>query len=557
MRLTIHTATSMGVHGRWAADAAKPEDQVSGITFSTAMPGGFDAFSCSLPRDPRRPYADVNRLADLKAVGAGELVAWEGEVQDLPDQGGASSALNPSAQGYMGLLDEDTSAAIIYVDQGLTGWAGPPLNRQKDIVVANGSLGSQSTGTNDNEPAEILEVDDSWVSPFTPVTEAWYDAGVAGLIGKLYYNMTTLALGPGWSVAAALSGDDEAIDIEGTGLLSLAGASAYFSPAVAKRYAFLQQLYPSTPAGADGGVYQSLWNLAVYGDHGLPIYQVASLDGSGNPILVDPGGVLASDVSAHAIGKWASNLAFTTGPNGTIQPSGFVIPQLAFTTPGTTSTIIKQAAQYELLDWAVWEGPTYWQNARDRSAKTRNWVTRVKPGQLQDTGQSASRLWNGVVVAFTAPDGTTQTVGPPGSGGSVETALLLDPDPQNPANAPGPNGQPRRRWALLTVGTTTSDGAIQVGQLYLQEQKLLDNSGQATLVGPIQDEHGVLWPSWRARGGDTLRVIDARDPSPRRMVSTSYTHASRANAVQLDQPPDSETALLQRLSASVAPFGFS
>jgi hypothetical protein len=249
-------------------------------------------------------------------------------------------------------------------------------------------------------------------------------------------------------------------------------------------------------------------------------------------------------------------LSYTTGTLGSIQSSQFVIPQLAFLAPGTTSTIVKQAAQYELLDWAVWEGPTFYSNNRD--ARGNYWRARVGPTLLQDTGPNISRIWNGVIVQGTGVDGIAFTVGPPGSNANTISSLLLDADPQNPANKVlSYNGQTLRRWTTLTMGTTTPAAAIQVGQIFLQEQKHVDSSGQATLVGHVEDQYSVLWPAWRVRAGDHISFVDAKDTSYRRIVSTAYDDSAKANSIQLDQPPDGMTALLERLSIVLSPIGAS
>ena len=262
----------------------------------------------------------------------------------------------------------------------------------------------------------------------------------------------------------------------------------------------------------------------------------------------------------YTVSKWCPKITYTTGSNGTIQASSFIIPQAVFNTPTTASVIIKQLAGYELLDWAVYElgsGPTaqpaFYLNPFNASPFARQWQARVGPAQMQGDGPNVARIWNGVIVQFTAVDGTTQTVGPPGSGAGTTSSSLLDSDPLNPANESG-----IRRWALVSMGTSTPAGAIQTGSVFLQAQKELDASGQASLVGHVQDRSGVWWPSWSVRAGDQILFVD--DPhvsSYRRIVSTEYDHSSRTNTIKLDQPPDSMTALLDRLSIVLAPAGFS
>lgn len=555
-RLSIVTKTAAGTIGRWAADERNPESQAADIQFSTAMPGGFDTFSCSLARDPKRSYFDVEELADIKVYGPGGQIAWEGQLQQLPDQGGSSSALNPAGVGYQDLLNDDSGAAMIYIDQDLSNWTDPSLARQQALTTANYQIGSVSTATDPETglPALVLEVDGPW--PALVVAEARYDAGLAGTVKKIYY---AYAPGPGTGsmtnvVAVAATAGGGAASSSSIGVAATSGA---FTATTPQRYGLLQEAYGS-PGSTSGFAYLAYWRVAVIGNHNIPIQGTWPPTWNATTKTLTGGiGVLASDVAADALSRWVPNLTYTTGANGTIQPSSFIIPQMAFKDPGPVATIIQQITGYELLDWAVWEGPTYYQNARGQSAKTRNWVSRVKPAQLQNAGPSVARIWNGVIVSYTGVDGGTYTVGPPGSGCTTESPLLVDTDPQNPANAAGPNGQPRKRWTLLTAGTSTANTAIQIGQVYLAQSKELNQSGQAAIVGTVQDDHGVWWPSWMVRAGDTIRFADARDPSPRRIVSSDYSHQSRTNTLQLDAPPDTETALLQRLSVSIAPLGLS
>jgi hypothetical protein len=126
----------------------------------------------------------------------------------------------------------------------------------------------------------------------------------------------------------------------------------------------------------------------------------------------------------------------------------------------------------------------------------------------------------------------------------------VDSDTENPANQLG-----IKRWTKLQMGTSTAAGATEVGRRFLEETKALDSSGRARIVGHCQDSHGVTHPCWRIRAGDTISFVDAGDSSARRVVSASYDHASRSCSVDLDAPPDSLSALLERLDVVLVPLG--
>jgi len=104
------------------------------------------------------------------------------------------------------------------------------------------------------------------------------------------------------------------------------------------------------------------------------------------------------------------------------------------------------------------------------------------------------------------------------------------------------------------MGTGTFNGAIQLGQKFLQLQKQLDSSGQATLTGHVQDTHRIWWPAWEVRAGDQIIFADVNDAKYRRIVNTSYEHSTVTNTLQLDAPPDSMQALLERLGARLGKY---
>lgn len=545
LRLMVAVQPGGGPSYRWANDDPNVRNKPQGLTFSTAMPGGFDQMSCTLERDPRISYPDLMELSNVQVLGPGGDIAWEGRLEEFPDTAGQQAQVSPQCAGWQSHLDDDNSASEVYVDQTLATWGDPSLTRQIALLLAalgftsGGAAADPTSGT----PALVQTISDAWATTL-PINESWYDAGSGNLIAKIYYALSVQQAAIGsWEELIALSDDANATTVEASANLD-PGGSGYFTPTTPRRFAFLQHANGTPNIGVSGDSYSAYWEqLAVYGDHGLSLY---------GP---DPQGVLASDVIAHAIGRWAPKVSFATGLGGTIQPSQFVLDQLLFTAT-TVSAIIKQAAQYELLDWAVWErtagtsGPTAYVNAR--GARGRQWRARVGPAQLEESGPQASRIWNGVVVSFTAVDGTLQTVGPPGSGASVEDPSLVDLDPQNPANIAG-----ERKWAPLPMGTTKVPGAIQTGARFLQVQKEVDTAGQAAHVGHAQDDKGVWAPAWKMRAGDYVSYVDASDPSPRRIVSTSYDDSTKTNTVQLDQPPDTITALLQRMSESIGPLGLS
>lgn len=556
LRLSVSVSTPGGLRARWGDDSANPQNVPMGMSFDTTMPGGFSRLGLTLERDPRIAYADLEELAMLTVEGPGSQPAWQGRLEKLPDVGGFERQITPEAVGYQAALEDDNSAREIYTDRELSRWEGPSTARELELLTLLIDNEEPSVGAGAPAPGEtsapsiITQITGPWARAHC--SEAWYDAkGIP--IGSLYY---------AWRRGATVEPDDtnwawqtfltkgelaEGFAEAESGNLRGAGPSSgtRSAPDALRTFALARAAY-SAAGGSNGVQYPLYWTvLAVYGQHGLTLH--------GANGLTEAKGVLASDVTAHALGKWTPEVDFTVGAQGTIQPSSFVIPQLAFLEPTTVAEIVKQATRFELQDWAVWEGPTFWMNPRGERGN--KWRARVGPAQLQGTGPQVSRLWNGVVVQYTDVAGKVRLVGPPGMAGpepGAESTLLRNTDPESPLNQLG-----IRKWARLQMGTTTQAGAIQVGARFLQEQAALERSGQATLTGYVEDQAGNYWPAWEVRGGDQISFVDAADTSYRRVVGTSYDHDTKSNSIQLEQPPDSLQAVLERLSVVLLPLGVS
>lgn len=562
LSLNVSIRTPQGVSYRWGWDDPNPANAPEEMNLSSAMPGGFERFTCTLQRNPNTVYPDLAELAKVTVTGiGGEEVAWQGRLEKFPATAGAQAQVSPEGVGYQAALEDNTSAREIYVDRELSKWKEPSVARRITLLsdsyspIESASVG-QSGNTSANGYALVTQVTGKWEEH--PVSEAAYD-GQGLRLKKLYYachvGATVSAADEHWNWTAGLSNSAVSSDevtskklTESTGTFSgTQEAANYYSWALVNSY------YTSTPGG-EGVQYPFYWTmLAVYGNHGLTLY--------GTNSATEAKGVLASDVVAHALRTWAPEIAYTQGfYEASVVPSSFVIPQLAFLEPTTVSEIIKQATRFELQDWAVWEGPLFYMNPRGE--RGREWRARIGPSKLQEAGPQISRLWNGVTVTYQDVTGTPQVIGPPGfaggsstggeSEGSNEFYSLEDRDPENPLNQQG-----IKKWAPLKMGTSTIAGAKAVGEKFLTEQMALETSGQASLTGYVEDSHGITWPAWKVRGGDKISFIDASDTSPRRVVKAEYADSSKTATVQLDQPPEAMQAILERLSASIASTGLS
>jgi len=551
LRLTAEIEIPGGTRGRWAGDTKDPSNLMSGLSFTTTMPGGFEQASCNLQRHATRNWPDLSEFATVRWRGLGGQIAFEGRIQASPRASGDQSAITPEIVGWVTHLDDYTAAREIYLDPDFNSWQASSLQRKINLTNALIDCEDASVAPDPSTavPALVTSLTGAWSRAH--ICEAQYDAkGIR--LGTIYYawrlqqGATSPPISPAdtnWVWAIYLA-DDTSVPAgqEQTPSLRAAGPGMGSFPATTttRTCAGVYLWYTlAGAAGAEGMVYPLDWTyLGVTGRSGVPIRGTQTASGGL--------GVLASEVIANAIARWAPRLQFTTGPQGTIQPTTYLIPKAVYMDPTTVSNIIKDVGQYDLLDWAVWEGPTFYMNYY--AQRGRSWCARIREAQLQDAGPQVDRIYNAVIVTFTDPAGVAHSVGPPGSAAQYTDLSLYDSDPLNLATKAG-----LLHWSPpLDAGTTNLGTAIQVGARYLQELKQSPTAGQASLVGYVQDATtGIDWPSWMVRAGDSISFVDASNPAFRRVVRTSYDDASKTNGISLDSPPDDMQAFLQRINASV------
>lgn len=546
LRLTIDAETPGGQHFRWAADESEPATVPSGLSFSSIVPGGFDSMGCTLPRDPSVEYSDLARLTTITIRDAGLKVVGQYRLEGAPRVSGNQMSVSPNAVGWQAHLEDDKSVQEIYIDRDLNNWAMDGTQDRRAFFTSIGfKMGSASvlTGLGEGTAWIQMMLESAWATAIDGIVS--YDSEGLG-VGQVYWDRTSdsnIASQPDanfiFSVNSSSDGCVNATDTSGDLHVSTEDgeSAATFTPS-GVRHVFLRWSHGSAAATAGQQFWSNIKNLIVIGRHGLaasgtfPAY-----------------GLYASDVIGNAVSRWAP--ALTIPPDG-ISSSGFAIPHLVFKEATTVADVISTANRFTLFDWAVWEhggDPAFY--FYPRSGRGKSWRSRVAPAQLSEHGPDVARLWNGVVVRYDDVDGTQMTVGPPGSLCNSTDAALQDTDPENPANQRG-----IRRWDLLDMGgVSTVAAATAVGQIFLSESRRLDTSGQAQLVGYVEDDSGVLWPASHVRAGDTIVFMDAHDTNERRIVKADYSHDARTTSIDLDAPPDSLAVLLERLQVVLVPLG--
>lgn len=549
LRLAINVQAPNGVQRRWARDEPNPENVPSGLSFSTSAPGGFEAFGCTLPRRAELDYVDLEQLTRLTVSGPSGKIAWEGRLEGSPrDSDPSRLTVSPTGVGYQAHLEDDKSVVVVYVDRDLGAWTEPSIQRRINLLSVgtrmNGSFSAGGQDSASTTAALTTHLDTASSGAGTDRVEVWYYGGGADL-GEIRYTLdSNVASDPLWESRVFFSDDDVATNTTNGTDHDAADVSTDTGQTTTalRKYAAVVWAVDSS-ATVTNTTMEGQWkNLRVFGLNALTRRGAAPDDG-----------VYASDVIVHVL-RWAPLIRATTGTTGTITASDFVIPQLAFKDPTTTAEVISSANRFSLRDWFIWEGqrpgePTAYYH--ERGARGTAWRARVGPSKLSEAGPSIDRLWNGVIVRYQDVDGTSRSVGPPGSDATETSALLIDTDPEHPANKLG-----IRRWTTLDMGgVSTPAGAIAVGARFREQARALNTSGQAQLTGYAEDSHGTVRPAWQIRAGDTISFIDSNDPSPRRVIKTNYEDSSKTNSVDLDAPPDGLAALLERLQVVLVPLG--
>ncbi len=546
MRQYILATTPSGKTHRWGEDEPFADRTIDNLQDSDTVPGGDEELSCSLARKPNVDYGDVKRGTHIELRGAGGYNVWGGRLEVAPRTSGDRLVMEPAAVGHRALLTDDESAQEIFLDGEMAPWGAPSTERLEQLskaaidLVAHTSVGLSSLDPEALAAAVINDFTNTERREGRAVAgEADYDSGGVD-IGKVLYDyrqLTSFSKDTNWRTDMALGTDQTfSSHILGTDHdRTTALEQAVEAPEPGYRFARLRDLREN--AGEAGPLFDiTAWQrLKVLGRHSLPLYGTW-------PLI----GLLASDVIAYILERWVSGLYFTAGRNGSIRPSNFPIPHLTFKEQTTPGAMVEQSLKYELLEWAVrlnQFGPTFYLNARGEREGRKRWRTRIGPSQLEETGQQMNRTWNRVVILFTGEDGVVRSVGPPGSGCTFTDERLIDSDPLNPANEAG---IPRTK-KLQMRRVSTPEGCGEAGQRFLEQTKLLDGSGSATLTGYVEDEHCALWPYDRVHSGDLLEVLDSSIPGYRYIVKASRSRQGRSVKVDLDAPPDDYEAMLERL----------
>lgn len=544
-RLAAGVTLPSGRVKRWGPDEPATADVLAGLTFSTSDPGGFKDSNFGLARNADIEWPDLALLLNLELYGAGGRTAWEGRLQERPGRHGDDRTISPGAVGWSAHLN-DRPFQEIYIDEQSGNFGELPLSRKIQLLAggfdtSKMTVTQATTGPSASAGPSILFELLSYTKTVTERGEAWYYGGGVD-IGRLLYDFITPKIGGTELVtnAAVLSKDDQA-----TGAVESANhkrtAIAQREVAVAEagyKYAYFKSIFEAAELeGQTTGDTYGFSNPKVIGRHGL------TLQGAWPNV-----GFYASDVIADIVSRFAPKLRFTTGGEGTIQPTIYPIPQLAFTTTIKPADAIMAVNAYHQYSWGVEDDRTFFY--RPTSEFRKRWrIRRSKGDQDELLGPQADAAVNGVVVSFTDPAGVQRIVGPPELTTAYATSEgLVDTRATNPVNAAGIGA----KWGELQLGFITDvSGAMQVGAMWLAAQLENANSrGSVRVTGVVEDEHGAFYPAWAMRAGDSATVVDG-DGVERRIIESTYAADARQCSCQLDSTPHKLEALMERMGIAL------
>jgi len=536
-RLALLIKHSDGSTTRWGGDEPDSINVPVGLAFGTAMPGLFKDCTITLQRRIDIDYPDINLFDDVTVYGAGGRIAWEGRVVQAPRSHGDGYSIQIGCVGWSAHLRDDSSFREIYVDRDPGGWQAPPLNRRLGIIGSNRVLDNDYTAKTDQGSIGFDGAAGRSI-PSGSETELFYIAPSGVTISKVQYKGTEANT---TNVEAATLYGAAVDDLTGniTTSLTLDDTVRTATLSAAKRYLMLRALASATHTPAAGSPFSRTFKkIAEYGNHGLTLRTTQS---------GEPDGVYASDVIADVLSRAAPLLNYTTGTDGSIEPTSFAIPQLSFRDMVTPEEVILACNAFHLFEWGVGENKQFFFRGTDPARLT--WEARLEDGAHLDLeGPQADTLYNGVVVNYTSPNGEQLSVGPSGSGCDSTDSTLVDSSLTNPINAHAIG----RRWGKLTISqTTTLPVATQIGYLWLAETSRPQYRGTLSFKTWATHPTAGRLPAWAVRAGDYVRISDHPTDIPRRIVETRYDHDSQTLSCSLDNSIFKVEAILERLGASL------
>jgi hypothetical protein len=542
MALTILVTHQDGYTTRLGADEPAAAWVPFGITWTSALPGGWKDASFSLRRriDEDVPLRLLDEVVILDEHGQ---TMYEGRIHKLPRQHGDDYQLGVECVGWGAHLLDDPSVPYFFVDRDMGNWQTPPPERRLshgtngwEVDYRGGADGRFLTFDGPGDVAggrTILQ---------NSATMLQYRAPVSTDVAKVMYRGTE-ANTTSMTAAGVLSDDTAAMTSSVTNSLTMDDTLRTETLTVPERYLELfarasSNHIPLAP------FKRTFSKLGVYADHGLTSVAISG----------EPDGFYIDDMLAWALTRGAPKLNYSTGVDGSIQRPPIVVPHAFEPGLGTVERIILDLNKYVIWDWLVYDNRTFHYRPTDPDRLT--WEARLDQGvHLSLEGDDVERAINGVQVEYTTFDGTQKVAGPVGSGFDYESALLGDTDSESTVNAQGYT----RRWVPYPVQFSLADDsyAAVIGAAYLAQTQLPSRSGDITLRGPVGHPTKGDRPPREIRAGDWIKLSDHPADVPRRIIQVSHNDDDHSTTVSVGNDLNKVDAMLEQtaLASRVAVGG--
>lgn len=513
-------------------------DEVGGIpsavSWDTQLPGGFGPASVTVPRPAGLHKDDQLLYADVRIYGDGNRTLYEGYVTGVPQADPDFCSL--LLAGHATLLERIQNFRQVFVDRNLNRWdVLPSASRQLALnALTWTSVDQGATVDWDIDASKTTLKLTLGQDETNPYREVYYDAGPGCRVAGINYQMSSKSVA-GEIALVGFADDNSGSNLTAssdllTGTDSSASGTFTSTP---RRYGLLAMGF----TGAMGAEHFSRWNLAVYGNHPVP------LQGS------HPKGVFAGDVMAYLV-----SLSPLSGMLGvSIERTAQIVPHLVFAEDVSLQAAIEQVtalggSEFTRNDWGVYENKEFFWLPPGSYGRT--WrVRRDQTATKSSDGPDVDLRTAGVKVTFQDVSGKTLSVGPPGSNSDFETSRLVDSDPSNPAHRiPG-------MWLTVDIGMApvdadgTPSAAINYGVAVLNTRNRLAWRGSLEVSGFVKDEHGNRFPAGMVRAGDRL-VVEDDGPEELPVTSTSYSDDTGVVRVDVGARPDTLEAHLAQLAAA-------
>lgn len=529
LELTVSLRGPGGQRHRLAPDARAAGDRPLDLSFNTEAGEGFTTGQITLRRQYDQEFPDLALLNEAVLEGHSGDIAYEGRIQGVPRSLGAGGPeVRLDCHGWMSAARSRPFVDLL-IDRSFGSWGPPSLGRRAAIMTA-GLIPDKSYTGDAGEAGLTLTGDEGSAIAVNQTAELWYrspvEIGMLGYRGTL--KNTTSTVGSNQIDVAYsgvnLSGLPSTITLDGT------VRALPVAPAWSHRWLVWRVKASAAHTPAAGSGFQGMIDLvAVYGDTGIPLVDNPA-DGMG--------AIMVSDAISYLVGKYAPAIDATG-----ISQNQFLVPHAVWREPVTVQDAIKELNVYSQWALGVYENRRLEYRPFDLS--TYDWEVRAGQDgvEIETQGVTVEDAFNGVVVQYQDWAGVDQVVTPDQS---------VDLQDTNPAIAANQWGE--RAWTTLQLSNPqTTDGAVQIGRMFLADLNRPKFPSTITVPGHIRDRSGAWQPAWKVRANQTISVRNHPNDHPRLITGTSWS----GNQLQIttDNALNRFEAIIGRLDRGRNPGG--